>query len=357
VTLNTNEAGLDTKIGTSQMRMTDQMSELGLPVHLWIYNHSLYGISDQIEYFVGAFRQNGYTVSVGRKPADMALNVVIENFSSRTRDTLIEFCSRTRKRVAVIMTEHIDFVARRILIHGDPLWTDNDYMHPATQVERLKCLMSCQPYIRFFMVLGDLPELRNFADMMVGADVRAIPFPRIDHGDHHEGDEAQRPKYDLLFSGYLTQYRERLLQQAALPGLSLASPRKFVARRKRDQLNRSTKIVLNLPQREGWRWLSLMRVMAALRCGRATVSLGTHDTSRIAACTYQLDLHDIRWKDELKTYVADWATAYHKMYESYCRMAGGFEQTHPFPHDIMEVWAITDRVRAVSPLLARGSRY
>jgi hypothetical protein len=276
----------------------------------------------------------------------MALNVVIENFSSQTRDTLIEFCSRTRKRVAVIMTEHIDFVARRILIHGDPLWNDNDYMHPATQVERVKCLMSCQPYIKFFMVLGDLPELRNFADMMIGADVRTIPFPRIDH--HDQSDETRRLKYDLLFTGYVTEYRERLLAEAALPGLLLASPRKFVSRKKRDQLNRFTKLVLNLPQREGWQWLSVMRVMAALRCGRATVSLGTHDASRIAACTYQLDLYNSSWKDKLKSYVADWATAYHEMYEGYCRMAGDFEQTHPFPHDMMEYWAITDRVRTES---------
>jgi hypothetical protein len=332
------------------MKITDRMPEPGLPVHLWIYNHSFYGISDQVEYFVGAFRQNGYAVSVGREPVDTALNVVIENFSPPTRDTLIEFCLRTRKRVAVIMTEHIDFVARRILIHGDPLWTDNDYMHPATQVERLRCLMSCQPYIPFFMVLGDLPQLRNFADMMVGADVRAIPFPRIDHRGRDEGGEAPRPKHDLLFTGYVTQYRETLLAQTASLGLSVASPRKFVSRKQRDQLNRSARIVLNLPQREGWPWLSLMRVMAALRCERATVSLGTDDASRIAACTCQLDLHNPSWKDELKTCVADWATAYHTMYEGYCRMAVDFEQTHPFPHDMMEYWAITDRVRAELPL-------
>jgi hypothetical protein len=325
--------------------MNDRMPEPGLPIHLWIYNHSFYGISDQVEYFVGAFRQNGYTVSVGRKPADTALNVVIENFSPPSRDTLIEFCSRTQKRVAVIMTEHIDFVARRILIHGDPLWTDNDYMHPATQVERLRGLMSCQPYIAFFMVLGDLPELRNFGDMMVGAAVRAISFPKIDHAGQDEGNEAHRPKHDLLFTGYVTQYRETLLAQTASLGLSLASPRKFVSRNRRDQLNRSARIVLNLPQREGWQWLSLMRVMAALRCGRATVSLGTHDVSRIAACTYQLDLQHPNWKDDLKTCVADWATAYRTMYEGYCRMAVDFEEAHPFPHDMLHYWAITDRVR------------
>lgn len=333
-----------------------QTSDHGLHVHLWIYNHSFYGISDQIEYFVEAFRQNGYAVSVGREPDDAGLNVVIENFSVKTRKTLIDFCSRTRKRIAVIMTEHIDFVERRIFIHGDPLWSANDYMHPATQVERLKCLLSCQPYIRFFMVLGDLPELRNFDAMMIGAVVRAIPFPKIDHVDRNGDHEARRPRNDLLFTGYVTEYRERLLAQVSSLELSVASPRKFVSRKQRDQLNRSARIVLNIPQRETWQWLSLMRIIAALRCGRATISLGTNDTSRIAACTYQLDLRSSSWEDDLRAHVAGWTTAYEKMYEGYCRLTEDFEREHPFPHDMMEYWAITDRYDMASRPSGQSSK-
>jgi hypothetical protein len=330
--------------GTIEMSAPSQNPDRGQRVHLWIYNHSFFGISDQIEYFVQSFRENGYSTSVGREPSYSALNVVIENFSAQTRDTLVNFCSRARKRVAVIMTEHIDFLDRRIFIHGDPLWSANDYMHPATQTERLRCLMSCQPYIKFFMVLGDLPELRNFADVMIGADIRAIPFPKIDRVADSGIGEAPQPRNDLLFTGFVTEYRERLLPELAALGLSVASPRKFVPRKRRDQLNRSAKIVLNIPQRERWRWLSLMRVIAALRCGRATVSLGTDDTSRIAACTYQLDLRDSHWKDGLKAYVAGWPLAYEKAYEAYCRLTRDFEREYPFPHDMMEYWAITDRV-------------
>ncbi|MET4736717.1 hypothetical protein ABIF73_000856 [Bradyrhizobium japonicum] len=317
-------------------------------IHLWIYNHPFYGISDQIEYFVQAFQQHGYPVTVGREPATSALNVVIENFSVESRNTLIDFCTRTRKRVAVIMTEHIDFVDRRILIHGDPLWSDNDYMHPATQVERLKCLMSCQPYIKFFMVLGDLPELRNFSEIMLGAEVRAIPFPAIEHADLKASPNTQL-KHDLLFTGYVTEYRERVLSQVTALGLSVLFPRKFVSRKQRDFLNLSARIVLNIPQRANWRWLSLMRIIAALRCGRATISLGTSDKSRIAACTYQLNIRHSGWRDELKARVVDWAAAYEKMYEAYCQLAIDFEQEHPFPHDMMEFWAITDRVRSRQP--------
>jgi hypothetical protein len=329
--------------GAMQMSIALRQIERRPAVHLWIYNHPFYGISDQIEYFLQAFRQHGYPVSVGRKPVESALNVVIENFSVQSRDTLIDFCARTRKRVAVIMTEHIDFVDRRILIHGDPLWSDNDYMHPATQAERLKCLMSCQAYIKLFMVLGDLPELRNFGNLMIGAEVRAIPFPKIEYVDA-KATTAAPLKSDLLFTGFATEYRERILPEVKALGLSVVFPRKFVSRKQRDGLNGSARIVLNIPQRENWRWLSLMRIIAALRCGRATVSLGTTDTSRIAACTYQLDLHRPGWHDQLKAYVADWTTAYDGMYEGYCRLVRDYEQEHPFPHDVMEYWAITDRV-------------
>jgi hypothetical protein len=314
-------------------------------IHLWVYNHPIYGIGDQIEYFLRAFSQHGYPVSIGREPVESALNVVIENFSVQTRNTLIDFCARTQKRVAVIMTEHIDFVERQILIHGDPLWSDNDYMHPATQVERLKCLMSCQPYIKFFMILGDLPELRNFNQLMIGAESRTIPFPAIGRLGPTEKRDANL-KYDLLFTGFATEYRERVLPDVKASGFSVLFPQKFVSRKQRDTLNQSAKIVLNIPQRQNWRWLSLMRIIAALRCGRATVSLGTSDTSRIAACTYQLDLLDADWKDKLKAYVSDWATAYDRMYEGYCRLAKDFEEQNPFPHDLIEYWAITDRVRA-----------
>jgi hypothetical protein len=283
-------------------------------------------------------------MSVGRKPSELALNVVIENFSVQTRKTLIEFCKQTRKRVAIVMTEHIDFVDRQIVIHGEPPRSDNGHVYTATLIERLECLMSCQPYIRFFMVLGDLPELRNFGDMMVGADVLAIPFPRLNRKVHNSNGQPELSD-DLIFTGFVTEYREKLLLLAASMGLSVVCPGKFVSPEQRDRLNRSAKIVLNIPQRESWQWLSPMRIIAALRCGRATVSLGTKDNSCIAACTYQLDIQRPNWMDELRCHVANWDAAYDKMSDAYCRLANKFEQKHPFPHDMIELWAITDGIK------------
>lgn len=310
------------------------------PVHLWIYNHPLFGISDQIDFFATAFSQNGYAVTVGQEPSEAALNFVIENFSQPTRDTLINFCSSTRKRVAVVMTEHIDLESGTVLIHGDPLWSDNDYMHPATQVERLKNLMCCQAFIASFVVLGDLPELRNMADMMSGISVHSIPFPTVDLVDNR----GFAPDVDLLFTGFLTEYRAALLPRLQFLGFSVHTPSQAVAHEERNALNRSARVVLNMPQRQNWRWLSLMRIIAALRCGRAAVSLGTRDTSKISECTYQLALDEPNWQDRLRAHVDDWIGSYETAHADYSRMQEAFTVERPFPHAMLEYWAITDRL-------------
>jgi hypothetical protein len=322
----------------------DDPSRVKPSVHLWIYNHPFNGISDQVDFFVMALVQHGYVVSVGRQPSQSALNVVIENFTEETKQTLMEFCRTTKKRVYVIMTEHIDFDGKEIFVHGDPLWSDNDYMHPATQLDRLKNLMECLPYLRGLMVLGDLPELRNISVMLPGLDVTTLPFPQVDRLPTKNEGSADSIAHDLLFTGVLTDYRADICAMLKKEAFTITWPPTFVSRRRRDMMNRAAKIILNIPQREGWGWLSAMRVIAALRSGRATVSLGTKDTSKTAACCFQLDITSDEWIHALKDCVRNWQPLYITAHQNYSSMAKAFERERGFPHERFMYWAITDRL-------------
>jgi hypothetical protein len=314
-------------------------------IHLWIYNHPFSGISDQVIFFVTALQQKGYTVSVGRKPHPSSLNVMIEGFSLRSnRDVLMEFCRSSRKRVAVIMTEHFDIENGHILFHGAPLGSANDYMHPDTILARIKHLLECLPYIRCFFVLGDLPELRNISTMLPGLDVRAIPFPNLGNVPCQDIDGSFDTVHDLVFTGAVTEYRVKLLSMLEAEGLSVICPQRLVSRKRRNALNRSGKVIANIPQWEGWRWLSLMRIIAGLQTGRATISLGTDDVSQIASCCTQLDIREPDWMSKLKQCVDDWKSLYMRDRMNYAAMAQKFEQEKPFPHDVFEYWSITDRV-------------
>lgn len=311
-------------------------------IHVWIYNHPFNGISDQVDFLVSTFSQHGYRVTVGRRPAITALNVVIENFTTLTRATLGTFCAETGKRVMVIMTEHIDFDGKAVRIHGDPLWSENDYMHPATQVDRLKNLVEALPLLRGFLVLGDLPELQGVSRLLPGLEVCRLPFPRLDRQP-----EAPLPDkaVDLVFTGVLTDHRLEVCARVRKSGFSLAYPTALVSRRRRDLLNQSAKVVLNVPQRPDWRWLSGMRIMAALRAGRASASLGGADGSRISACCPQLDMSDPQWTRILGAMLLDWNRAFSDAMTRYEQMATAFEAEVGFPHAMLAAWAMCENLR------------
>lgn len=295
------------------------------------------GISDQLEFFFLIMRQHGYPVSISRKPRKDALNVVIENFSETTSGTLIDFCKQSGKRVALIMTEHLDLKDGRLLIHGENLWSANDYMHPATQVARIKNLMDCVPYLRSIFVLGDLPELEGAENMFPGLPVRMLPFPKLLEVDV----AAQTPKYEFTFSGALTAFREYVLKRVA-ERYSVEVPAQFLSRKGRDRLNASARVVLNIPQRPNWRWLSLMRIIAALRCGRATVSIGTSDTSCIGRCCLQLKEQE--WESRIGEILTNWTDTYKTAYQQYEVMRNDFSNEHGFPSDLFEYWALLEGI-------------
>lgn len=218
-------------------------------------------------------------------------------------------------------------------------------MKPVSQFSRIRNLIDSIPCIRCFFVLGDLPELKNLSTMLPGMDVRSIPFPKYRRVLTDRVREDEGSLVDLVFTGTMTRYRFALCSVLKESGFSVTRPRTAVSQKKRNTLNRSAKLVLNLPQREDWRWLSSMRVMAALKCGRATVSLGTRDDSQISACTYQLDVRDGYWVQKLKRHLLNWSSLYESAYKNYSSMAGDYEGSNGFPHDILEYWAITDRIK------------
>ena len=315
------------------------------PVHLWVYNHFFSGISDQVGFIFKVLKQQGYVVTIGRRPSSSSLNIVIENFSAKNRDILIEFCRSNKKRVAMILTEHLDLQHGRLFFHGAPLGSETDYLHPMTVRSRVQHLLECLPFVRCFFVLGDLPELQNISTMLPDMPVRSIPFPKLDEPAIHDVAAVSRGMADLVFTGAMTAYRLQVLSLLNTAGLSLTCPKAFISRHRRNAMNRSAKVIVNIPQREGWRWLSLMRIIAGLQTGRPTISLGTSDRSHIASCCTQLDMGNEGWLSEVRRCTDDWESMYIRDIVNYSLMARAFEQKNPFPRDIFEYWSLTEKVQ------------
>ncbi|MCP3966403.1 MAG: hypothetical protein GY750_13680 [Lentisphaerae bacterium] len=311
-------------------------------VHLWIFNNPFVGVSDQIEFFVMALREYGYDVTFGRHPRKTALNVIIENFDSHSYKIVKDFCETENKKIAVIMTEHLDLINGKILIHGSPLWSVNDYMAPETQISRIRFLFDLFPYLKSLFTLGDLPKLENMSQMLPEIDIRRIPFPKLNFLETDDSDTDLEG--ELLFTGIATEFRQTILNTLKENNFVTYYPEKMVSRSVRNAMNRKAKIIMNLPQRGNWQWLSLMRIFAGLYCGRASVSIATNDNSEISSCCYQLNINNPDWLDQLRHYIDNYKLYYEEAHSNYMAMAERFQQESPFPHDLFEIWSITDNL-------------
>jgi hypothetical protein len=247
------------------------------------------------------------------------------------------------------MTEHIDFLGSQIHFYGRKLFgvesvhaNHAEYMHPDTQKGRVENLLKCIQCIFCFFTLGDLPELQSFIKMVPGIPVRSLPFPRLPASTVHSlkaDDDAAC--YDIVFTGFGTHYRNSVLDVLSRK-ITIFRSSKFVSRKVRNRLNRLGKIVLNIPQFQDWPWLSALRIFSALLCGKATVSLGTNDKSRISSCCRQLDISTGEWIGELSGYIGKSASEYDLAAFQYSKMAEQYEREKPFPHEIFICQALVE---------------
>ena len=303
-------------------------------VHLW--DQGLGWVDDQISFFCDSFEQNGYATSVATTPRTDALNFVIENITKDKQASLVDFCTTQNKRLCVIMTEHIDVEGGELLFHGKPLGQQDSYIPTTHKLTRFGWLVANKDYFSGFAVLGDLPRLQGLSTLFPDTEKFTIPFPVI---DYVPSEKKARKTHDLLFTGYLTKYRSQVLSTLQDAGFSTWTPGKIVTVEDRDDYNRQAQMILNIPQDENWLWLSPMRVMAGLRCGRTTVSLATRDESEIVGCTCPLDMEKTDWAKTLSNYIRNARQFYEKAHADYTTIVHRFREKCPFPHHFLESWA------------------
>jgi hypothetical protein len=86
-----------------------------------------------------------------------------------------------------------------------------------------------------------------------------------------------------------------------------------------------------------------MRIIAGLKCGRASISLGTKDDSKIASCCIQLDMADDKWLKLLKYHIEEYKSTYQNAINRYGEMADAYKKKYEFPHDLFDIWQIIEQ--------------
>ena len=303
-------------------------------IRLWVFNHCIKGITDQIDFFVSSCKQEGYFVTVSRQPCKNSLNVIVEGLCEKRIGIITGFCREARKKIAVIMTEHFDYTGGKLLVHG----IQSDYIADGELALRARMLADSKELTKSFLTMGDLPKLQSIGQYLPSIPLKRIPFPKLEFTRTEEREEQGDFRQELVFTGTMTKHRAHVLDAVRSEGLPIYHPGRMLSQKKKDKLNKEAKIVVNIPQNETWRWLSPMRIFAALRMGRATVSLGTADNSMISNCTLQLNPRDENWLKTLRGCCADWRDMYAEAHQSYSEMAATYKKENGFPHELFNDW-------------------
>lgn len=307
-------------------------------IRLWIFNNPIRGITDQLDFLRFSLQSAGYVVSISNHPAPDALNVLIENLNEKTYPELEKFCKATGKRVAVVMTEHVDFVDRGIYFHGLPFNIPTEYMHAMTRRVRLLHLLIAKQHLRAFFRLGDLPALIGLDDMFPGIPIATLPFPQIPVQDRALGVNANMT-HDLVFTGALTSYRRHVLDLLGQQFNILVAD-KQVSRRRRDAMTAQAKAVLNIPQDADWRWISSMRIMAAWRCGRPVVNVGLGMEGILGPCCLNV-APELKEFGLVRKLLEEPLSAFQRQKAAYdCYVMS--EGNGVFPDALFRTWAITE---------------
>jgi hypothetical protein len=311
-------------------------------IHLCLINiHHINYVIDQLEFVLSVFKKNNYQVSVGNEFKDDALNILIECFDEIPNkstgsdiEKIISYCEQNNKKVAVIMTEHIDYIGGKVYAYSVPLDNiDSTHYNPLIK-SRILSLLTLSPYIKYIFTLGEFPKLINFCEMF-GKSPMVIPYPKIEKIRCEDS-----PEYDFIFSGRDTEYRSQAIDKIKKTSFSVKDNayQKILVRRSRNKLISKAKINLNIPQDQNWRYPSTLRIILALSLGKMSISLENETTDQDGESFYaKVGLNNLH---ELEPYLKQYDLYYEKFLENYNKIAS----KGLFPKDHFKIWGEAEGV-------------
>ena len=246
------------------------------PIH---NNYS--GILDQVECLSSYLESQSFDYQISYTLDPSALNLVIENFNEESALTIESFCNKWNKKILVIMTEHIsldlsmgDADRKGAIKFGSYDINNTDYIGNLSQ--RFYSLSMIYEHVVGFATIGELPFLNDLKKIFYVEKVYRFNYPAVIN--KKTGNYTCKPKYDISFSGFVTEYRSKVF-------IELGKKYKFKRYDivedgiKREENARTAKIAVNIPQEGDWPWVSPMRVVYYLSIGIPCVHIGKGDNT------------------------------------------------------------------------------
>lgn len=244
-----------------------------MKVNIALLNNPFWAVADQVEALTDIFAENKVEFRVSKELRHGFLNIIIENFDKEGLEKIHKFCLKSDEKVAVLMTEHIDFIGGRFFFHGKRLHETEGYLGHHARRRRLLGLVNLRNCIFCFIRIGDLPELQNLDACFTEVPIYRFNFAQIDSPSNRLSESKLAPaqSYDCAFAGNLTEHRTQVLKDIEAR-IRLVKTTGTLSRKRRNDVYLSAKFILNIPQNNEWPWVSSMRIYAGLKSGRPLIN-------------------------------------------------------------------------------------
>lgn len=250
-----------------------------------------------------------------------ALNILQENFTDNSVEVVQTFCQRWRKRVAIVLTEHLEVKEGAVHFNFGPL---NNGGPPGNKSERFWSLCLLADHIFTFFTFGELPDLEAARVVFPASNMCALPYPHI-----YVASRQRTPEYDIVFTGQIAAYRRKILTALSRRYRVIAVDISHTSEDDREKVHAQAKVAINIPQNEKWRLGSPMRTLYSLRQGLPMVQYGEADETLIS--------REVARGTSLEEAIEDPIGVWRHQMDKYERMI--VSPLNPrFPRGLFEIW-------------------
>ena len=231
-------------------------------------------IYDYVQTLKKIFNLNNQNLSVSPNLDLISHNIFIENLEQVDLiDEINNFCKINNKKITIVATE---FLEKKSINQKDIFFVNNVKIdvHNNQICARLRNLLYIKQNIISIINFFSLPDLKTYYEFFNNPDIRLFNLP----SPYYQFNFKKKLDcdYDFYFSGSLTNYRLKVIDELSKCGFKILYEKIFVNEDTRTLNMKKANFCLNIPQDEKWKWSSTMRYLHALKNGKLLAEYKCH---------------------------------------------------------------------------------
>lgn len=241
-------------------------------INIAILDHNPLAVRDQLCFMEKICQDLDISLTISKKIDKSLKNIILEGVISENYVEDLEYIQKNPTRVAMLLTEHLEYKQNTFLLNGISVKKEMDFnVDPNIYVNRrFSALLNTAEKLTFFITCGNLPDTSGYRKLLPNGNFAELPWPTI----HFKNN---KPKYEkLLFSvpnrNLLTPFRKTVLREIQSLGYEIKVVDSKTIKETKKILQKYQGS-LDIQKTKDWKFDSPMRTFMALVSQRPKITI------------------------------------------------------------------------------------